>query len=202
MANIYLVDFENVHCNGLKNAQLLKKEDEVIIFYSNNADISNDKIQNILKDCKAKVSTKEIYLCGKNSLDFQLVAYLGTRIKGNRDKTFYIVSKDKDYCSVLLFFQGVADIYLVPKILIDIGNLKDINQNNNLSIYDNSTKQSLEEKLNKINARRGISINVITSIMVNSANLLNYHNDLVKFFNAETGGEIYRETKKFYKIIK
>ena len=199
MANIYLVDFENVHYEGLKNASLLNKEDEIVIFYSNNADIYNNKVRNILKDCKSKVTTKEIYLCGKNSLDFQLVAYLGTRIKGNKDKIFYIVSKDKDYCSVLLFFQGIADIYLVPKILIDVDNLRYSNQESNLNSL---TMQKLGKKLNEINSRRGISTNVITSIMINSTGLLSYHNDLVKFFNAETGGEIYKETKKFYQKIK
>lgn len=194
MSNIYLVDLENVHHPGIKNAPYLNKDDEVIIFYSNNANIHNGKIPEIIKKSEAKVITKEVYLCGKNSLDFQLVAYLGTRLKRNSNDTFYIVSKDKGYCSVVLFFQDVADVYLIPEILVDVKGSRVLQGEMNPMV------KRLEEKVNNIGIK-GVAGNSVVSILLSSNSLLNYHNDLVKIYGANSAKEIYRETKSFWNLL-
>lgn len=108
--NYYLVDFENVRADGLKDLKDMQKGDTMIVFYSENCknitlDILNDIISLNLKynSFKVKVGTK-------NALDFQLSSYLGYLI-GNNDTTdtyYYIVSNDKGYDCLCSFWKELS----------------------------------------------------------------------------------------------
>ena len=114
--NVFLIDYENVHINGFDGLNRLKKKDKVYIFYSINAEsIHIDIMDNLLK---SKVSFKMFKLnkVDKNALDFQLVLYLGTRLKKYWKKaSFYIVSKDNGYQSVIDFAKEYFGI-IIKKI--------------------------------------------------------------------------------------
>ena len=88
----YLIDYENVHKTGFNGLLNLTESDNVIIFYSGNADKITFNLHKEIVDSKADITYFEVRAGGKNALDFQLSTYLGY-ILGNKKKAkCYIVS--------------------------------------------------------------------------------------------------------------
>lgn len=102
---IYLIDFENVHSEGMTGVDLLSEDDEVVIFYSANADSISFDVLHKLMFCKAKLSYFKIRRGGKNALDFQLSSYLGYRLGSDPTAEFYIISRDSGFDFVLDFWS-------------------------------------------------------------------------------------------------
>ena len=111
----YFVDYENVHEAGITGMNKLPKDSEVHLFYSQNANKLN---LDLLRFVKAKVRVHKVKP-GKQSLDMQMVSYLGYCI-GDEDGegTFILVSKDTDYANTVLFWreEGV-EVKVQPAIL-------------------------------------------------------------------------------------
>lgn len=115
METFYLVDFENVHNEGLENIDSLSEADHVHIFSTENA-------LNIRMDI---VFSKGIDIQGhivpvrKQSLDMHLVSYLGYLL-GNHGKqcAYVIISKDTDYDNIIKFWkeEGYPNISRKQKI--------------------------------------------------------------------------------------
>lgn len=104
--NYYLVDFENVRTDGIKELSEVNDGDAVVIFYS-------DQCKNITLDVIANMTRKKINLTcfkvktgTKNALDFQLSSYLGLLIGQERgNANYYIVSNDKGYDCICEFWK-------------------------------------------------------------------------------------------------
>ena len=102
---VYLVDFENVHSEGLTGVEKLGENDECYIFYSVNAcSLSFDLHQKIIES-KAKFYYKMVDAHGKNALDFQLVTFLGYLVAKHPMSIFTLYPEIK--CSVALQITGV-----------------------------------------------------------------------------------------------
>lgn len=110
METFYLIDFENVHNEGLENIDSLSKNAHVHIFSTENA-------LNIRMDI---VFSKGIDIQGhivpvrKQSLDMHLVSYLGYLLGVNGKQCSYvIVSKDTDYDNIIKFWkeEGYLNIF-------------------------------------------------------------------------------------------
>ena len=99
---IYLIDFENVHEKGLEGISSLKPEDTVHLFYTKNASkISLD----ILSEIQAKLQFHKVNV-GKQSLDMQLVSYLGFLIGTvGKEPEYIIVSNDAGFHNTLAFWS-------------------------------------------------------------------------------------------------
>lgn len=115
METFYLIDFENVHNEGLENIGSLKKTEHVHIFSTENA-------LNIRMDI---VFSKGIDIEGhivpvrKQSLDMHLVSYLGYLLGVHGKQCAYvIVSKDTDYDNIIKFWkeEGYSNISRKQKI--------------------------------------------------------------------------------------
>ena len=102
METYYLVDFENVHNDGIANIESMTRSDHVHIFSTQNA-------TNIRQDIFWLNGDIESHLvpARKQSLDMHLVSYLGylLGIHGN-GCGYVIVSKDKDYDNIVRFWKG------------------------------------------------------------------------------------------------
>ena len=86
----YFVDYENVHEAGLQGMNTLPKDSEVHLFYSQNANKLN---LDLLRFVKAKVRVHKVKP-GKQSLDMQMVSYLGYCIGDEEEEgTYILVSK-------------------------------------------------------------------------------------------------------------
>lgn len=84
MGKYILIDTENVNVASLAGVEKLKEEDRIFLFLSNNSrNHYNDKN---LQKIKTNASVQQIQVMSgiKNSLDFQLVSFLGLMIGEHR----------------------------------------------------------------------------------------------------------------------
>ena len=102
METFYLVDFENVHNEGLENIDSLSQTDHVHVF-------STEKALNIRMDfvfSKGVDIEGHIVPARKQSLDMHLVSYLGYLLaKHGKQCAYVIVSKDTDYDNIIKFWE-------------------------------------------------------------------------------------------------
>ncbi len=104
----FLIDYENQSGEALENISLLKfkKSDEIIFFYSRNSNQMTVRLHIELEEIAAKKTYVFTESIKPNSMDFQLVSYLGARISNNPKLKYYIVSKDRGYDSVCCFWNN------------------------------------------------------------------------------------------------
>jgi len=87
----YLIDYENVHAEGMHGSRLANMEAaQIKIFYSGNISPPDGTFEFI----KLKRS-------GKNALDFQIVSHLATLIVKDPIAEYFIISKDQGYLSAI-----------------------------------------------------------------------------------------------------
>ncbi len=103
METFYLVDFENVHNEGIKNIGSISKDEHIHIF-------STDNVMKIEPRLFWDKGNKDInpYLVpiGKQSVDMHLVSFLGYLLGCHGKNCVYvIVSKDMDYDNIVKFWK-------------------------------------------------------------------------------------------------
>lgn len=91
----FFIDYENLCGNSLESIAFakLKKTDELIIFYSRNAEKLAFEFHRDLERIKAKKECIITEIGVPNALDLQLSSYPGANIHKYPKKEFYIVSK-------------------------------------------------------------------------------------------------------------
>ena len=117
--NYFLVDYENVRTDGIKDLKGVQEGDVMVVFYSENCkSITLDVLDSIIA-LKLKYSSFKVKVGTKNALDFQLTSYLGYLIgQGGMDTNYYIVSDDKG-------FEVVADFWKEQGISVSCISLKE-----------------------------------------------------------------------------
>lgn len=140
MCNYYLVDGENVNSTTTINVakEKVTKEDIMIIFYTCNSSRSYEKIDYLKEKIKCHVMTMKVQNGSKNSLDFQLVSYLGLLIGDNKAKgiecSYNIVSNDKGYLSTINLLTNCANVNVNLISVKNIHNNKLCNTIHNLKM--------------------------------------------------------------------
>ncbi len=174
----YLVDYENVKSDGFKGIDLLTKDDEVYVFYSDNSKTITFEMMEKINKSSATILYQKVETGHKNALDFQLVSYLGYMIgEKGMDKQYCIVTKDMGYnCLVSFWNKENVCVSIVP-------NVHPINTAPADPALINS--DSVEEEVRKIIA------NYKTKQGINNA--------LVKKYGTTRGGEIYKSIKSMIK---
>ncbi len=108
---VFLVDFENVKSDGLRCVNCLEEGDQVITFFSKNAEsLSMDTYFNLVGS-KASFYAVRLDRTGSNALDFQLVAYLGYLMGTPEHQDVYVISKDHGFYSAATFCRN----FLIPQ---------------------------------------------------------------------------------------
>ena len=74
---IYLVDYENVHNDGVTDIKKLSASDRVVIFYGDSIKSIPFETHVEMMASKAAIEYIETHKVAKNYLDFQLATYLG-----------------------------------------------------------------------------------------------------------------------------
>lgn len=178
MAN-YLIDYENVHVNGLVGLEERTKEDMIIIFYSSNSDSLNFLLHQKLIQSQAKIEYIKIEGKSKNSLDFHLVSYMGYLLAQNPQEEFVIISKDNGY-------QGVVEFWKKKKMSISTAY--------NLSL---ESKKVILKKLHEAIPQYKEEAAKILSFIEKYKTKQGINNALVKEFGSEKAGSIYKSIKPF-----
>lgn len=212
----YLIDFENVHGNGLSGLETLGKHDHVYLFYTKNA--ASIELKRIASLKNIDYNLYEVP-SGKQSLDMHLVSYLGYLIGINEENKcrYVIVSKDTDYNNIVSFLKnntygssGIIckkDIAAVQKESSSkiLTTVKSVNTVANRNKVTNISKQ--KTKLNT-EIQRALSdtgwyvqvINKVASIVVKHYGEdmfeRDIHNELVSFYGKNDGREIYQDIKE------
>jgi len=104
--SIFLIDYENVHNEGLKGINTCKSTDLVFIFYTKSGEKLPIDIVKIIKESKAKVEFIKSENGSSNALDFQLSSYLGYLISKYPKENFIVISNDGDYKIVQKFWSS------------------------------------------------------------------------------------------------
>lgn len=104
----YLIDYENVHGDGLAGCEDLGKTDRIVIFFTKNA--RSIDMSEIADHGDAKLKMIEVS-AGKQSADMHIGSYLGY-LAGKKGKNcnVVIVSKDTDYDNVIKFWKKKTGI--------------------------------------------------------------------------------------------
>lgn len=110
---IYLIDYENVHDSGFKGADQLSGKEHVHIFSSANAPYINISS---LASLKGKFYFHNVP-AGKESLDMNLVSYLGYLIHKNRSKKviYIIISQDRGYDKVIQYWKKEKGVVIARR---------------------------------------------------------------------------------------
>ena len=106
--NYFLVDFEKISTDDMKNLDGVRGGDTIVMFFSENRkNISLDFIEEVLKK-GANFKTMKVSAGSKNALDFQLTSYLGYLIgKFQGDSEYIIVSHDTGYDCLKSFWKNM-----------------------------------------------------------------------------------------------
>lgn len=113
---IYLIDYENVHEAGLQGMESCPSGCAIHLFYSQNANRLN---LDLLRGLKASFTVHKVHP-GRQSLDMQLVSYLGFLIgREGAECRYVIVSKDRDFANTPSFWQMEAGIEVVRQSTLD-----------------------------------------------------------------------------------
>lgn len=103
METFYLVDFENVHNEGLENIDSLSQTDHVHVFSTKNT----KNIRTDIVFSKGVDIDGDIVPARKQSVDMHLVSYLGYLLaKHGKQCAYIIVSNDTDYDNIIMFWKG------------------------------------------------------------------------------------------------
>ena len=102
---VYLIDYENVHYAGWEGIEHLTKEDEVILFYSENASTIPMDLHIKVATSGARLRYIHVEKTGKNYLDFQLSALSGYLVAESGQEEFVVVSKDTGFNAIVDFWK-------------------------------------------------------------------------------------------------
>ena len=103
--SVYLIDYENVHFAGWEGIDKLTEEDQVVLFYSDNASTIPMEISIKVARSKAELQYIHVDRMAKNYLDFQLAALAGYMVATSHQTEFVIVSKDTGFEAILDFWN-------------------------------------------------------------------------------------------------
>ena len=102
----FFIDLENVRSYGLEGILLLKPDDKVYVFYSDNANTLTIPTIESLNESSASVKYIKTNYIGANAMDFQIVTLLGASIEKEQKGSFYIISHDNEFKSAVKFCEG------------------------------------------------------------------------------------------------
>jgi len=193
--NYFLVDFENVRTDGIKDLKGVQEGDAMVVFYSENCkNITLDVLDSIIA-LKLKYSSFKVKVGTKNALDFQLTSYLGYLIgQSGIDTNYYIVSDDKG-------FEVVADFWKEQGISVRCISLKEP-----VAVPKKETTNEPKKKKSKVSSKDLATLDEIKTLIGKD----NEPTEVLKIFNqyktkvSINNGLVkhFKDTKKVSEIYK
>ena len=174
----YLIDFENVHSDGLKGIELLDKTEKCYIFYSEHAGVLTFNMHKRITESKADIFYVEAQVGMKNALDFQLVSYLGYMIREAPDEDYCVISNDKAFELVGRFWQEKSvNVFSAVEQAKITGGCNKLHSELEKLIPDREERDFVEKCINELSTKSGIN------------------NRIVKKYGTTRAGEIYKLIK-------
>lgn len=190
----YLIDYENK--KALQGLSDLTENDTVIFFYTGNSNTMTFSLHQEIIRSAARFEYKEVKCGGKNSLDFQLSAYLGYLMAKTVDEHFYIVSADKGFSNVVDFMKATDSSYAAIERVEGIARAKENEpveesaEEKSVSVKEENGNSQYREKLEKLGITSD-SVDKIFDIINQFKTKLAINNNLMKHFkDSEKVGKI------------
>lgn len=193
MKKIFLVDTENVNIDAIKGCTFLDPEDEVILFLSTTTDNNTFNSKN-LSALGYKSEFKKIHIISgsKNSLDFQLVSYLGYLIGLNNKECskYYIVSRDIGYLPAINLLNSCTHQKIILTTSIDnvvtkpneMTPEKTLYNNIRNRGYQNKTAVKIIEAINRSSDFEGAYVNILNAFSQNRTIANNCKDIIIDYF--------------------
>lgn len=203
---IYLVDYENVHNDGVTDIQKLSASDRVVIFYGDSIKSIPFETHVEMMASKAAIEYIETHKVAKNYLDFQLATYLGFLIGKGEKGPVYIISQDTGFDSIVDFWRGRnIEAFRQPSIASP-STPKDVSLKKGTSTKKKKPEkkklpEAIRKKIRTELKDEKLPAGKYTSIykaVEESENKLALNNALVKTFDTTIGSKIYNHIKKIY----
>lgn len=208
---IYLVDYENVHNDGVADIKKLSSSDRVVIFYGDSIKSIPFETHVEMMESKAKIEYIETHKIAKNYLDFQLATYLGYLIGKGEKGPVYIISHGTGFDSIVDFWNS-RDISTCRQPSIAAGE-SDIS-----AAKETSTPKKKKKKAKKLSETKKLpeavrkkiraalkeeklpagKYTTIYKAVETSETKLALNNALVRAFDNSEGSTIYNHIKKIY----
>ena len=166
MKTFYLIDFENVHNDGIANIESITKEEHVHIFSTQNATNIRRDIFWLNGDIKSHLVPVR-----KQSSDMHLVSYLGHLLGVyGKECSYVIISKDKDYDNIVKFWkeEGYPNISRKEKLP---GTASTQRQKTQTVSQTKSNVQTVNSKISAGISSRNSSMPIGSNPFVGSSNI-------------------------------
>ncbi|MBQ7609067.1 MAG: hypothetical protein IJU76_14045 [Desulfovibrionaceae bacterium] len=208
--DFFLVDFENVHINGLAGIQSLSQDSRVIVFYSRYAHTLTIETHIIISQSPAKVSYEIVDSFRKNDLDIQLSSYLGYLIRENAGQacSYYIVSHDNGFKQLISFWR-YNNVFVIDSIKDHLHHEENENilvqpvEPPPLTVVSEEHKKrvsvdTIYEEI-KNNVQFDGEAEAILDILINADSKVILHEKMQKYYknNSKKVGKIYKKIKKY-----
>ena len=96
----FLIDYENINSRGLHGSEFLEKDDELLIFYSDQCPrIERQEMEKVFQSGFGFEIIK-LPSPGKNALDFCIATSVGEALGRGENKSIGIISNDKGYKTI------------------------------------------------------------------------------------------------------
>ena len=195
MKNIFFVDSENVGDSWIELFEYLHDEDIILVFYTDKS--PNMSYSNVIIFKQSPVEP-EFILCENgtdNSLDFQLVTYLGSFTTKNPDDNLIIVSKDKGFDSVVHFWskRGYKVSRKSPSIFHTLSDETPVD----IPIIDSTIEISENQVFSESTQEPKYNTEQVNTLLscTGKSNLSAIHNILISIYGQPTGSQIYNIIK-------
>ena len=125
----FLIDYENVHENGLDGYEKLTSEDTVIIFCSASASNLNGLILADLQRRGIQFQIKNSQTGTKNAMDFQLATEVGRLIGQNHDgHKCIIISNDQGFQAIKQYWKAERVLVTIQPSILDYLSITNVQQ--------------------------------------------------------------------------
>ena len=180
--SVYFIDFENVNSNGLIGISKtnVNETDKIVIFYSEKAKSITIDLHKELEKTKVVKEYVKVKVGTANALDFQLASYLGAYVEKEKDKRYFIISKD-------LGFDAVCDFWKSRGIIIK--------RIDSISTIDRNKEDMLKALAYILNEKEALKV---YKIVCDYKTKQGIHNNLVKAFPSKDN----KRASEIYKAIK
>ena len=180
---VYLVDTENVASSWMSLLDIVEPHDKLYLFYTDHSTIlTYSNLELILPRAK-QIIPIHCERVGKNSLDFELVSYLGYLINEDNDAEYIIYSNDKGFQAVSLFWEK-------RNVLVRCMSVE--------KLTDTLVRQKTLEDNNQVESITDINNQVVSQLKANTLNIPDISNNIVLAVNELP--KDYKTDKKFAEI--
>jgi hypothetical protein len=190
----YLIDYENVHKNGLNGIKKLTEHDTVIIFVGNMTnDVPIETVMAMLNS-PAQTKIKKMEKTADNYLDFQLATCLGGLIADGENKEFFIISNDRDFEAVIDYWK-----YNKPSVSIEqrsaispltVAGAASVTTATASAKLDNATKKAIRGLIKNEKLSPG-HYTGIYNLFLHEQEKQAFHTGLVRLFDQQQGSRLY-----------